>query len=74
MKMFVWADPYKIPYGSTMLVAVAETEDEAREMAVKSPAYAYAAYEDESTPTNVHLGSPTRVVELPCAEWHAWPE
>lgn len=72
MKLFVWNNPYRVSYGSSMAFAVAETEEQAREIATASPAYAYGEYE-QKTP-QVKLGAPDRIVELPCAEWHRWSE
>ncbi len=69
MKLFVWVNPYKVPWGTSLLMAVAETEEAARTIARTSPGYLFG--NDPITPhRNVELGSPTRVVELPCAEWH----
>lgn len=75
MKLYVWADPYHISYGSTMLIAVAESEEDARAIAEGSPRYKYGQYRhDGETGGGVVLGKPTRVVDLPCAEWHEWQE
>lgn len=73
MKLFVWASPYRIDYGSTMVFAVAETEEEARRIVEGAPKYRYCEFE-QGTGGGVKLGSPTRVVDLPCAEWHEWQE
>lgn len=75
MKLFIWADPYSIRYGSTMLLAVAETEDAARKIAEGAPRYKYAQYRSAGeTGGGIKLREPTRVVDLPCAEWHEWQE
>lgn len=75
MKLYVWADPYQISYGSAMLIAVAETEDEARAIAEGAPRYSFGLYRNNGeTGGGVKLGKPTRVVDLPCAEWHEWQE
>jgi hypothetical protein len=77
MKLFIWVDPYKIHYGSTMVIAVAENEEDARKVALEDQVrrYSYGRYEDDRTgPGCLTLGSPTRVVDLPCAEWHRWEE
>jgi hypothetical protein len=75
MKLFIWAEPYQIDYGSAMLIAVAETEDEARAIAEGAPRYSYGQYRNRNeTGGGVKLGEPTRVVDLPCAEWHEWQE
>ena len=74
MKLFVWANPYHVPYGRSMLIAVAETEEDARIKALDAPGYCYEEYPDNSPDRSAKLGPPTRVVELPCAEWHKWSE
>lgn len=75
MKLYVWADPYAVNYGSSMLMAVAADLDQAKIIAATSAkSYSFGKYEDDEIPLNVNLGAPTRVVELPCAEWHMWSE
>ena len=73
MKLFIWANPFKVFYGSSMLIAVAETLEQAKEEAKTAPAYIYAQY-NESGPGPITLKDPDRIVELPCAEWHTWKE
>lgn len=72
MKLYIWSDPYDIPFGMTMVIAVAESVGEARKQAATGKAYAFGNMRDDR-PT-VKLGKPTRVVSLPCAEWHMWSE
>lgn len=72
MKLFVWSDPYKISYGSTLLFAIAESVEEARLIAATAPAYAYGEFKDNNP--GATLGEPLRIVDLPCAEWHKWQE
>ena len=72
MKLFVWSNPYRVSYGSSMVFAIAETLEQAKDIASKAPAYSYNEY-DQKTP-QVNLGEPIRTVELPCAEWHEWSE
>ena len=74
MKLYVWADPYCRAYGGTMVFAVAKNLREARKIAETAPEYAYAKYERKGPGASVKLGEPTRVVSLPCAEWHYWEE
>lgn len=74
LKLFVWNKPYHVMYGQSMVFAVAETLDEAREQARKGDAYCYGEYEDPGAPRAIELGEPTRVSSLPCAEWHKWSE
>lgn len=74
MKLFVWANPYGVSYGTSMVFAVAETEDQAREIIQSAPAYTYAEFSGNNVPRNMVLGPPLRVVDCPCAEWHEWSE
>lgn len=76
MKLFVWIDPYHVPYGSSMLFAAAETEAEAMAQALRGRAYRFGEEEIELVKDGIvaKLGPPTRVVDLPCAEWHSWAE
>lgn len=73
MKLYIWADPYPVAYGSSMAIAVAGSVEEAKAILRDSArAYAYARY-SEAVP-KADLGEPTRVVDLPCGEWHRWSE
>lgn len=73
MKLFVWANPYPVKYGGSMVIAVARDVDEARKVVATGGKYSYAEYGPGASP-NVPLGEPTRIVDLPCAEWHEWSE
>ena len=75
MKLFVWADPYRISYGTSGFFAVAETVEQAREIAKSSPRYRYVEFhQEDGEMTEVVLGEPTRIVGIPCGEWHEWSE
>jgi hypothetical protein len=75
MKLFIWADPYSVSYGSSMIFAVAETVDQAKTIAKTSMAYVYGKYDDnDNHPQGTELGTPDRILDLPCAEWHAFRE
>ena len=78
MKLYVWSDPYHVAYGSSLLIAVADSVEEARALAAsKCIRYSFGEYEqgrDGMESTVAKLGTPTRVVDLPCAEWHEWME
>lgn len=77
LKLFVWADPWRVSYGSSVLYAVAETEAEARQLACKGRRFSYTKYEEEladMTRVVEELGHPTRVVDVPCAEYNQWSE
>lgn len=74
LKLYVWVDPYPVKYGSSMVVAVADSEDAARQQAAKGKQWAYGSFEQPGTMERIALGAPTRVVPLPCAEWYEWSE
>jgi hypothetical protein len=76
LKLFLWCDPYRVSYGSSMVFAVAASVEAAREMAAQGKAYKYGEYEQERSPGELaaKLKEPNRVLELPCAEWHEWSE
>jgi len=76
MKLFIWAEPYHISYGTSLVIAVAETVEQARIQAASGKVQAYGKFE---RPTDMsaqakELGEPTRVLDLPCAEWYEWEE
>ena len=73
MKLYVWADPYHVILGSSMVFAVANNLREAKKIAATGRAYSFVHIKDER-PQNCPLGKPLRVVKLPCAEWHEWSE
>jgi hypothetical protein len=72
MKLFIWAEPYRVDYGTSAVFAVAETVEQARAIARGAPAYKYVEFGYGIR--DYDLGEPTRVVDLPCAEWHEWSE
>ena len=75
MKLFVWNNPYSVPYGGTCAYAVAETEEEARTMVFNAPvnSYGLGATEEPLPVLNID-GSPDAVHELPYAEIYFWSE
>jgi hypothetical protein len=74
MKLFIWSNPYKVNYGSSMLFAVAETLEQAKELAITSKSYCYNEYPNMKGNINISLKDPIRILDLPCAEWHEWSE
>lgn len=80
MKLYVWNEPYRVDYGSTMVFAVAETVEEAKAIACSKAATwcSFGTPEDGEYEhrdwSHFELGDPTRIVDLPCAEWHEWSE
>lgn len=74
MKLFVWTGPYPVSYGSSVVFAIAETVEEARIVAARGKLYSFAEYEQKADMAQYALGEPTRIVDLPCAEWYEWEE
>jgi hypothetical protein len=85
MKLFIWADPYRVFLGSVGLFVVANTVEEAKQLAKTGTTWTDIEIEDSDVRSAGHgneiidrstieLGEPTRVVDLPCAEWHRWQE
>jgi hypothetical protein len=75
MKLFIWADPYRVPYGSAMVFAIAKNEAHARKIVEGAPRYSYCKFRNNNaTGGGIELKEPTRIVDLPCAEWHEWEE
>lgn len=71
MKLFIWDNPYSIPFGGTLFFAIAETVEEARKIAETAPGYYFG---NENDPQRPKLGEPSRVRDLPCGEFHSWSE
>jgi hypothetical protein len=67
MKLYVWENPYEIRYGYSLVFVVAENLRKARKQATLGKVYGRDI-------TTTDLGKPTRIVKLPCAEWHSWEE
>lgn len=76
MKLYIWVDPYKIVTGASMVIAVAENVDEARKIALEGSAWYYGdqPLETRDDVVQTQLGEPTRILDLPCAEWYEWAE
>ena len=78
MKLFVWSNPYPVPYGSSLLIVVARDVKHARKIAGSNCVrYSFNEYEQGRNDMQAvadTLGDPLRIVELPCAEWHDWRE
>lgn len=71
MKMFVWRNPYPVVNGNSVFIAVAESEEEARQLG--GTAYTYGEYEKMRPHSHkVPTRTPDRVIECPCAEWGEW--
>jgi hypothetical protein len=75
MKMYVWANPYEVDYGNSIVIAVAESLEQAKAVAKSGKAYTFIEFdEDEKSFESFDLGEPIRVLECPCAEWHEFKE
>lgn len=80
MKLFVWNNPYPVTYGSSLLIAIAENENQAREVITSSVTFnefgATNSRHSRGYPADMvaKLGPPLRVVDTPCAELHEWKE
>lgn len=75
MKLFIWVDPYRVHYGSSLLIVAAESLEDAKAQACTGKAYTYGEFERERIPLDpALLVEPNRVLDLPCAEWHEWSE
>lgn len=79
MKLFVWNSPYPVKYGQSLLLVVADSIEEARKQAAKGAVFNCGFLDQDVSPERMKaltatLGDPSRVVELPCAEWHEWSE
>lgn len=73
MKLYIWNDPYAVSYGSSYLCVVANSEEEAREVARGTKTLTFGEYEKNCRLPD-DLGPPTRVLETPCAEVIEWSE
>jgi len=75
MKLFFWDRPR--PTGDpSIFFAVAESVEEAKRLVRSAPRYDFGIYLQDPADYDpeVELGEPTRVLDLPCAEWHEWSE
>jgi len=77
MKLVVWSNPYGVSYGGSMAFVVAETVEEARAIladANRAKSYRFHEYEQQRLPGVPVDVEPTRIVDIPCGEWHEWSE
>ena len=76
LKLYVWKDIATVDYGGAILYAIAETEEQARKMAVGAPVAEYGDPWEGKTldPSDVPDRAPDRVHELPYAEVYQWSE
>lgn len=71
MNLYIWDDPYSVRFGSSLLVAAANSLDEAKEVAARSTGGRWTHMKGPWPDP----GEPTRVIEnFPYAEWHEWSE
>lgn len=86
MRLYIWDDPYDVSYGSTLLFVVAESLEAARLLAKTTAKNGKNAWQhdkrDEDNPyagerpvgVDVDNIEPSRVVDLPYAEFAEWME
>jgi hypothetical protein len=75
MKMYVWVDPYLMSYGGSMLYAVAESVEQAKQIAMeKALIWSFGKYSPHQHKAGIELGEPTRILDLPCAEFMDYEE
>lgn len=70
MKLFIWEDPYLVKWGMSLVVAIAETVEQAREVAIA----ASDAPDNMKRGGTLTLGEPTQVIDVPGATWFEWKE
>lgn len=73
MKLFIWNEPYKVEYGGACLYVIAETLEQARELALNAQ-LAYFGLKPLGTVGIPDLGEPDRVLDAPYAECYEWYE
>jgi hypothetical protein len=75
MKVYIWNEPYEVSYGSSWLVVVAKTEEQARKLAERAAIRKYGLILDSDgvLGDSIKLGVP-RVENLPFAECYEWSE
>lgn len=76
MKLFVWCDPYSVPYGASMVFAIADNLEMAKQEAAVGYEFEFgnSGSRERQDWSGIKLGDPDRVVDLPVAEWHEWSE
>lgn len=74
MKLFIWEDPYDVKYGGSICVVMAETLEQAKDIAASGQAWLQWDYKDTPIQRNAPLGEPTKVLDGPSAAWAHWEE
>lgn len=74
MKLYIWVNPYTVSYGGSVVYAVAENVERARQLAREAPRMAFGGYEKPPMGAALELGAPDRILKLPCAEIYEWSE
>lgn len=74
MNLYVWSNPYYVNWGGSVLYAVAETEEAAREQAARAGVSQYGYDPEAYRGEPLTLGAPDRVIACPCAEIYEWSE
>ena len=78
MKLYIWKDVYSVKYGAAFLYSIADSIEQARELALnaKTSEYGYAPKPDSRSQVEPSIvnGPPDRIVDLPYAEVYEWSE
>jgi hypothetical protein len=76
MRMYIWNQPYDVQWGASFAFAVADSEQEARELILASNGRVmnYGAYEAARPNFKRLNAAPDRILDLPCAEIYEWSE
>lgn len=74
IKLYVWNNPYQVSYGGTCAYAIAESEDQAREIVSRSGVARYGYAPDGMAREVEVTGPPDRVHDLPYGEIYYWAE
>ena len=76
MKLYVWENPWHVDYGTSLVIAVADSLDEAKRVATeKLREPKWDAFEwDKETHQSVKLGGPHEIIDCPTAAWFEWRE
>lgn len=74
LKLYIWDEPYPIPYGNSCLFVLAHTLTEAKKKALKQTLLGVHPHQPHRRPSKVALGKPDRVIRKPAAVWIEWEE
>ena len=72
MQLFLWSDPWP-EYDHCLAFAVAENVEEAKDLVMRANGYSWGIGE-LGIQKRGPIGEPTRILDLPCAEWNQFGE